>query len=46
MEMSSKKFNPLKDVQSDQIQKYKIFTAYYTCRNADLTLTLVTGTTN
>ena len=42
------KFNPFKDFQSDQIQRSsrKIFTAHYACRNADLNLTLVTGTTN
>ena len=42
------KFNPFKDFQSDQIQRRsrKIFTAQYACRNADLNLTLVTGTTN
>ena len=41
--MSSKKFNPFKDFQSDQIQRSsrKIFIAHYTCRNADLNLTLV-----
>ena len=46
--MSSMKFNPFKDFQSDQIQRSsrKIFTAQYACRNADLNLTLVTGTTN
>ena len=46
--MSSKKFNPFKDFQSDQIQRSsrKIFTAYYVCRNAALNLTPVTGTTN
>ena len=42
------KFNPFKDFKSDQIQRSsrKIFTAKYACRNADLNLTLVTGTTN
>ena len=42
------KFDPFKDFQSDQIQRSsrKIFTAQYACRNADLNLTLVTGTTN
>ena len=44
------KFNPFKDFQSDQIQRSfrKIFmiTAQYARRNADLNLTLVTGTTN
>ena len=42
------KFNPFKDFESDQIQRSsrKIFTAKYACRNADLNLTLVTGTTN
>ena len=46
--MSSKKFNPFKDFQSDQIQRSsrKIFTAHDACRNADLNLTLVAGTTN
>ena len=46
--MSSKKFNPFKDFQSDQIQRSsrKIFTAHYVCRNAALNLTPVTGTTN
>ena len=46
--MSSKKLNPFKDFQSDQIQRSsrKIFTAYYACRNAVLNLTPVTGTTN
>ena len=46
--MSSKKLNPFKDFQSDQIQRSsrKIFTAHYACRNAALNLTLVTGTTN
>ena len=41
------KFNPFKDFQSDQIQRSsrKIFTAQYACRNADLNLTLFTGTT-
>ena len=46
--MSSKNFNPFKDFQSDQIQRSsrKIFTTHYACRNADLNLTPVTGTTN
>ena len=46
--MSSKKFNPFKDFQSDQIQRSsrKIFSAHYACRNAALNLTPVTGTTN
>ena len=46
--MSSKKFNPFKDFQSDQIQRssHKIFTAHYACRNDALNLTPVTGTTN
>ena len=46
--MSSKKLNPFKDFQSDQIQRSsrKIFTAHYTCRNTALNLTPVTGTTN
>ena len=44
--MSSKKLNPFKDFQSDQIQESsrKIFTAHYACRNAALNLT--PGTTN
>ena len=46
--MSSKKFNPFKDFQSDQWQRSscKIFTAHYICTNADLNLPLVTGMTN
>ena len=46
--MSSKKLNPFKNFQSDQIQRSscKIFTAHYACRNAALNLTPVTGTTN
>ena len=46
--MSSKKLNPFKDFQSDQIQRSsrKIFTAHYACRNEALNLTPVTGTTN
>ena len=46
--MSSKKLNPFKDFQSDQIQRSsrKIFTAHYACRNTALNLTPVTGTTN
>ena len=46
--MSSKKLNPFKDFQSDQIQRSsrKIFTAHYACRNAALNLTPVTGKTN
>ena len=46
--MSSKKLDPFKDFQSDQIQRssHKIFTAHYTCRNAALNLTPVTGMTN
>ena len=45
--MSSKKLNPFKDFQSDQMQRSsrKIFTAHYACRNAALNLTPVTGTT-
>ena len=45
--MSSKQFYPFKDFQSNQIQRSsrKIFTAHYACRNADLNLTLFTGTT-
>ena len=44
VQMSSKQFYPLKDFQSDQIQRSssKIFTAHNACRNADLNLTLVT----
>ena len=46
--MCSKKFNPFKDFQSDQIQRssLKEFTAHYACRKANLNLTLVAGTTN
>ena len=46
--MSSKKLDPFKDFQSDQIQRsaHKIFTAHYACRNAALNLTPVTGTNN
>ena len=46
--MSSKKFNPFEDFQSDQIQRSsrKIFIAHYACRNADLNLTLVVGWAN
>ena len=45
--MSSKKLNPFRDFQSDQIQSSrKIFTAHYACRNAALNLIPVTGTTN
>ena len=45
--MSSKKLNPFKDFQCDQIQSsFKIFTAHYACRNAALNLTPVKGTTN
>ena len=46
--MSSKKLNPFKGFQSDQIQRSsrKIFTAHYACRNGALNLTPVTGTTN
>ena len=46
--MSSKKINPFKDFQTDQIQRSsrKIFTAHYACRNAAMNLTPVTGTTN
>ena len=46
--MSSKKLNPFKDFQSDQIERSsrKIFTAHYACRNTALNLTPVTGTTN
>ena len=46
--MSSKKFYPFKDFQSDQIQRSsrKTFTTHYACRNAVLNLALVTGTTD
>ena len=46
--MSSKQLYPFKDSQSDQIKRSspKIFTAHCSCRNADLNLTLVQGTTN
>ena len=46
--MSSKKLNPCKDFQSDQIPRSsrKIFNAHYACRNDALNLTPVTGTTN
>ena len=46
--MSSKKLNPFKDFQSEQIQRSsrKVFTAQYACRNAALNLIPVTGTTN
>ena len=46
--MSSKDFNLFKDFQSDKIQtsSRKLFSAHYACRNSDLNLTLVTGTTN
>ena len=46
--MSSKKLNPFKDFQSDQIQRSsrKIFNAHYAWRNAALNLTPVTGTAN
>ena len=46
--MSSKDFNSFKDFQSDKIQtsSRKLFSAHYACRNSDLNLTLVTGTTN
>ena len=42
--MSSKKLNPFKDFQSDQIQRSS--RSHYACRNAALNLTTVTGTTN
>ena len=45
--MSSKQFYPFKDFQSDQIQtsyRWNIH-AHYACRNVDLNLKLVTGTT-
>ena len=44
----SKTFNPFKDFKSDQVQRsaFKIFTAHYAYRNADLNLTPVMGTTN
>ena len=43
-----KEIYPFKDFQSDQIQRgsRKILTAHYACRNVDLNLILVTGTTN
>ena len=43
--MSSKKFNPFKDFQSNQIQRSsrEIFTAHYACKNADLNLTRTTN---
>ena len=46
--MSSKKLNPFKDFQSDQIQRSsrKIFTAHYARRNSDWNWKLVPGTTN
>ena len=46
--MSSKKFNPFKDFQSDQIQRssHKVFTAQYACRSADVNLTIVSGKTS
>ena len=46
--MSSKKFSPFKDFQSDQMQRnsFEVFTAHFAYRNADLNLTPVTGTTN
>ena len=46
--MSSKKLNPFKDFQSDQIQRTSrtVFAAHYACRNAALNLIPVTGTTN
>ena len=42
--MSSMKFNPFKDFQSDQIQRgsRKVLIAHYACGNADC----LTGTTN
>ena len=42
------KFNPVKDFQSDQIQRgsRKILTAHDERRNADLNLTLDTGATD
>ena len=48
MSMSSRQFYPIKDFQSDQIQRHscKIFTAHYACRNADLNSTPVTKMTN
>ena len=46
MKFFYQQFYPFKDSQSDQIQRNcRIFTAHYACRNADLNLTLVTGTT-
>ena len=46
--MSSNKFNPFKDFQSDQMQgsSHKIFTTHCAYRNAELNLTIVTGTIN
>ena len=46
--MSYKKFNIVKDFQSDQIQRSsrKIFTFHFARRNADFNLTLVMGTPN
>ena len=43
--MFSKKFNPFKDFQSDQLQRSsrKIFTAHYASRNSDLNLTQTTN---
>ena len=49
MQMSFKKFiKPFKDFQSDLIQRSsrKIFIAHDACRNVNLNLTLVLGTTN
>ena len=48
MLMSSEQFSPFKDFKSDQIQSSsrKIFTAQYACRNTDLNLAVVAGTTN
>ena len=48
MEMSFKTLNPFNDFQCDQMQRNsrKIFIPHYPCRNADLILTKVTGTTN
>ena len=48
LSLASKNFNSFKDFQSDQIQtsSRKLFTAHFACRNSDLNLTPVTGTTN
>ena len=48
LSLASKNFNSFKHFQSDQIQtsSRKLFTAHFACRNSDLNLTPVTGTTN